>query len=98
MMAFIGGATGLAAGDRTRRAAEALLFGLSGYEPSVLIAAGSRVGGGRVGRCLSTGALRVAHRAYGSSAPPTRPAPMFRRGPLSRDYFFVSAPARASDT
>ena len=39
VMALIGGAAGLAAAIALGRAAEALLFGLSGYEPSVLIAA-----------------------------------------------------------
>jgi ABC-type antimicrobial peptide transport system permease subunit len=39
LMTSIGGLLGLAAAVALGRAAEALLFGLSGYEPSVLLAA-----------------------------------------------------------
>ena len=75
MMALIGGATGLAAAIALGRAAEALLFGLSGYEPSVLIAA-TAVLAAVVLAAAYLPARRAARIAPMEACAATRPAPM----------------------
>ena len=74
-MAAVGGVIGLAGAFALGRGAEALLFGIKGYDPVVLGRLSRGAGARRAGRRIDSGVPRVAGRsddgaAGTSSAPP----------------------------